>query len=1523
MNISKLLLQFVAKKILLLFLTFLFFFLIYQTSFSQVLGDYKTVASGNWTDGIWQKYNGSTWVNAVPPTSTDNAISLSFGNTVTLNVNIQLDQLFIYGILTINSGDSLYIANGAGSDLTMIGTVNGPGNIYIAPGSLLDFQNGTIAGSGILNNTGGINVATNSVTIDRIINNFGTINWSSSSITGSGTINNNNNFNILTSFGGSFNLTLNNYGTITKNSVNQNLLNNSFLNSGTVNIQSGNLTFSQSSGTPTVSGIFTLSSGGTVQFGQGSFAAYIVSANISGAGNVSASSTTVTYSSSCVYNITGTTNCNSGTMIFSAGMTLTNIGSINSTGGNITLPSGLNLGGYGSVLNLGSGGTLTINCGKYFTFQKIILLGGYITGSDSIIVSDSITLSTGSFQGTGLLTLNAGGYCTIFNNSPTIDRTFINNGTINWSLNSIVGTGTLINNSIINMTNNANSCYMSLINSGTLTKTSNTTTQFLNSVTNNPAAIININAGTFMTSAGSNGTYSIGGNINIASGTLFQLGNSNTLTYNISGNITGAGIFASSTTNVNLLSGSTFNISGGTTAYSGNLTFNSGMTLSNIGNLSTSGGVINLQPGLTVSSIGSSLSLTGGGTINFNSGQKFQFNSITCNSTIAGSDTIVLSGNMTFSGGVLTGTGPLNILTGSIVDINNNGVQISKTVNSAGTINWIQSSISGGGTINNNYIFNISTTAAYGCGAIINNNGTINKGTNTSPTMSGGINNAGTVNITSGTLNISPNSGIFTHNGGFYISSSAALNINQASGIENFNGTLSGSGNVIFNASLINMNSTSVYNISGNTTIPGGTVTLNSSTTVTNLGNLTVSGGILNLPAGLIINAMGSNLTLSSGQINFNTGRPYTFSQVDLGGTMGGADTIYVSTTLNWSGNAIASTSVVNIKPGAAANINVNGVQVNGVLINNGTLNWVQNGISGTGIIVNNSLMNMNTTAAHGISCSLINNGTINKTTNFSNNISGTLTNNSILNINTGTLSIMNGSSTGIINIASGAALSENNGTFISYSTLSIPLNATLSGNSTFIQNGLNFGVDGIVTVANMQFDSITTISGSGSINTTSTFLNGCNVVLGSNFQFKNITLNSGGNFNLNGYKALVNGIGAVISNNGNLNMANSTIEYNGSSAQVVSNLNITYKNLIINNPAGTSISSGILNVNDTLKVISGFLNISAFSVSLGTTGFLIENQGTVVKGTTGSISATRTLNAPVNINVGGLGATITSASNLGSTIVTRGFTNYSINGNNTVLRYYNISPANNAGLNANLTYHFDSFELNGLNKNLLNLYRSTNSGSNWTLIGGMRDTSANNITYSGINAFSYWTAGVNPLSATLNIKVVVEALYNSTFNTLNKKDTITVYLRNSSSPYNILDSSKVLIDTISFLGNANFNNTSSGTYYLSFKYRNGLETWSKAGGLSYTSGSGMSYDLTTSQAQSYGSSTVLKNGLYCIISGDLNQDGFINGNDFTIFSQQFGQTGYINADLNGDGNVNGNDFTSFSSSFGKQNSHP
>lgn len=1521
--LQQLIFKFILKKLFVFSLIAIFVIMLLQTSFAQQQNDFRTVNNGNWSDTlVWQVYDTVKSWHSTPvyPTASANVITVNFNNTVALDVNMNLDQFVLGGILTLNSGNSLSISNGSLHDLTITGTITGNGDINLSGGATMIMTQGTLTGPGALNiSAGSTFYNSGTVAINRTVNNSGTFDWTTGSITGTGSIINNNIFINECAFAATYAIGLTNNGTYNKTTNNTNFLSGAFQNAGAINIQSGGLLLNPPSAIA-VNGIFTVSSGGNLQFGNNSFNTYTVNANISGAGTVTGFSSNVNFSTSCIYNVSGTTTALSGAMNFTPGMTLTNIGNMAPAGGTINLPAGLIIGAYGTNFRATLGGVLNCNTGTSFQFQKFFTTGT-VTGSDSIFVTDSISFSSGSLSGSGPIILKAGGVATIFNNGITLDKTFINNGTTNWTAQSISGNGSIINNSVFNMTSNANSCSPSFTNNGTLNKGSVFTSGFNGPFTNANTATLNITNSTMMPFS-NNGSQTIAGTVNISSGATLQLGNTSSGTYNITANISGAGSFYGHTSNVNFLPGCVYNLTGNIGTYSGTINFTTGMTLINIGTINSSAGTINIQSGLTSYTIGTSLTLSVGGVVNFNSGRTLTFSSINANGTIGGIDTIIVFGSATFTGGGISGSGPFNLLPGSVMDINGSGFTANKVVNNSGTLTWLQGSVFGSGPVNNNNVTNFSTTFTPTWNPVFNNNGTINKTTISSPFYSGGLNSTGTININLGTLLLIPNSGTFSISGVVNISSGAAISFGAGSGgsaTQNVSANISGAGNVTAGLPTVNFTSSCIYNITGNTNVIFGSANFNAGMTLTNIGNFSGTGGTTNFTSGLTIGSIGSNLTIgAAGTVNFNTGKSYAFNNLDLAGTIAGTDSIFVSSSLAWTNGGISS-SVFVLRLSASCTLNTtNGVFITGKFINNGTFNWTASVISSAGTFVNNNIFNINTPNTPSFVPLIINNGTINKTTSNINSLVNSFTNNSILNINAGGISTTTGVNTGTINLSNNTTLSIN-GLFTSYGNIVVPANSFVTGNSALTYNAPSWVNDGTVSV-NVQFDSITNLSGSGVFNTNCTFLNGCNVTLASNVQFKNVFVNSGAIFNLNGYKASLNGTN--FSNAGTLNMNNSYIEYNGAAAQSITT-GLTYKGLIINNPAGVSIPSGSLIVDDTLKVLSGFLNAGSSNVLLGTTGYLVESNGAVVKGTTGTISAARTLTSPVGVNVAGLGATITSEANLGATIISRGFTAFTINGSGSIKRYYNISPANNSNLNATLTFHYDDSELNGLNESLLSLFRSTNAGTNWITIGGAKNLEANKITYSGINAFSYWTAGINPLASSINITAIVEGLYNTSSNTLNKRDTVTVYLRNSFAPYAILDSSKILLDTITFSGTAFFNSTPSGTYYISLKYRNAFETWTKSGGETYSAGTSMAYDFTISQSQAYGNSMILKNGKYCLISGDLNEDGFVNGNDFTIFSQQYGQTGYLRADLNGDNNVNGNDFTAISSSFGKQNAHP
>ena len=185
-----------------------------------------------------------------------------------------------------------------------------------------------------------------------------------------------------------------------------------------------------------------------------------------------------------------------------------------------------------------------------------------------------------------------------------------------------------------------------------------------------------------------------------------------------------------------------------------------------------------------------------------------------------------------------------------------------------------------------------------------------------------------------------------------------------------------------------------------------------------------------------------------------------------------------------------------------------------------------------------------------------------------------------------------------------------------------------------------------------------------------------------------------------------------------------------------------TVNGLAINNSAGFLLDRN-LNVNSTVNIINGDLDLNGFDITLGSNAVLTETSGNTIKGTTGKIYITRDLNAPSAVNVGGLGATITSSANLGSTTVERYHYIPSGGGAQGISRVYNIVPTNNAGLSATLKLNYDESELNGIDETKLGLYKSANGNDNtWAELGGVVNTSQNNVEMTGLDDFAYFTLG-------------------------------------------------------------------------------------------------------------------------------------------------------------------------------------
>jgi hypothetical protein len=175
-------------------------------------------------------------------------------------------------------------------------------------------------------------------------------------------------------------------------------------------------------------------------------------------------------------------------------------------------------------------------------------------------------------------------------------------------------------------------------------------------------------------------------------------------------------------------------------------------------------------------------------------------------------------------------------------------------------------------------------------------------------------------------------------------------------------------------------------------------------------------------------------------------------------------------------------------------------------------------------------------------------------------------------------------------------------------------------------------------------------------------------------------------------------------------------------------------------------------------------------------------------------------------------------------------------------------------------------------------------------------------------NINSFLTKMLSSTIGTINLSVIMEGFYDATADNMRMKDTIRIILRNSLSPYSIVDSAKAMIDSNSFTGSFQIMNATTGNYYLQSKHRNALETWSSVA-VNYIQGSKLNYDFTSSASQAFGNNMIRVNNTplrFAIYSGDVNGDGVIDLADMgNIDNDVFNfASGYLNTEINGDGTV-------------------
>lgn len=278
------------------------------------------------------------------------------------------------------------------------------------------------------------------------------------------------------------------------------------------------------------------------------------------------------------------------------------------------------------------------------------------------------------------------------------------------------------------------------------------------------------------------------------------------------------------------------------------------------------------------------------------------------------------------------------------------------------------------------------------------------------------------------------------------------------------------------------------------------------------------------------------------------------------------------------------------------------------------------------------------------------------------------------------------------------------------------------------------------------------------------------------------------------------------LQNNGSFNQINGTVSFTGNANAFISGSSRPgFSELLLDKPGATlQLQTGIL-INSQLFFSNGLVDLNGNIVLLNIFANLVnENEVSRITGTSGYVEASNLFITPVSANLGRLGAIITSSQNLGFVTIRRGHQSQtnSAGGGNSILRYFDIIPANNTALNATLRFNYLDAELNGLDENLLTVWKR--NGTQWTDIGRVSNNTTNNyVEEQVINDFTRFT-----LSAPNNALPVIWNSFNAqcmsgqvriSWKTEQEQNTSSFIVRRSAN-----GSDWVVIGTLPAAGNSN-----------------------------------------------------------------------------------------------------------------------
>ena len=1206
---------------------------------------------------------GSSLLSLTASASTDNGtiiINSNQSSTTTLNfvggtlsgtggilLNAGGTAALVSGVLTLGSGTNISGFGDVTAALTNNGTVDASQS-----GQSLTLATSAMTNNNLMEATGSGNLVVSGITVTQgAAGQFsaagGSIQLVGATISG-GTLN--------SSAGGVFQATSSSSdtlaGTVTNNAVfdivgasNLNVTGNLVDNGSVVvnNNQSSSSTLTFSGGTLSGTGVVTLNNGG----GAATLAGTLIQSSghtINGFGQITANLTNngmvnATVSGGTLF-VDGTAMTNSATMqattgpLEFSGVSVTNTGgSIIANGNGVELVGATITGGTlsspsGTIQALGSSTVTLSGVTNNSTFDIVgasnvnvtgnLLNNGTVTINSNQSSSSSLTFSSGTLSGTGMITLNSG------STSATLAGTLTqaSGQTIN-GLGQI--TANLTNNGLVNATVAGNTLFVdgtSVTNSATMQATGGVL-EFSNgiSVTNTGGKIVangdpvllssaTITGGTLSSPSGT--IQAVNSSTDILAGvtnnsTLDIVGASNV---NVNGNLADNG---SITVNSNNSSVSTLNFSSGTLSGTGTITLNSGATAA------TLAGTLTQSSGHTINGFGQiAANLTNNGLVNAN---------ITSTTLEVDGTSMTNTSTMEATAGtlLLTSGVSVNNAGGTILASGTNVVVSSATVtggnlSSSGAVFLMQTATLSAPTLTANSTmdiqggFNVTLT-----GSSITNNGSIVLNFNQS---SNSILQVNSTDVLTGSGTLTLNSGGSTAVIATGTGDSLTQDVHHTIvGFGEIVGSFTNNGTVDANVSgqsLTLMTSAMTTNALMEATA-GGTLTINGITlTQGTSGQLSAAGGTIALIGGATISG-GTLNTSSGGVIQATSSSTDTLASVTNNGTFNILGASNLSVTGNLSDNGLIT-------------VNSNNNSVSTMTFSGGTL-------SGTGAITLNSGSSAATlagtlTQASGhtingygqITANLTNNGMVNATVATSTLfVDGTsMSNAATMEATTGILAFSGG-----VSVNNAGGLIEANGNTVDLVGVAIS-GGTLSSPSGVIQ-GINSSVE---TLTNVTNTSTLNIQGASNLNISGNLVDKGSIVINSNNNSVSTMMFSGGT---------LSGTGAITLNSGS-SAATLAGTLTQSSGHTINGFGQITANLTNNGLVNATVASNTLFVDGvgmsnagTMEATTGILAFSS--------GVAVNNAGGVISANGNSVLLTGATITGGTLNAGTVGITAVNSS--------------------------------------------------------------------------------------------------------------------------------------------------------------------------------------------------------------------------------------------------------------------------------------